>query len=1481
VQITSLKESIQNIIQQVLDVVTEVEDDRTRLQDIQKQLFGLEYASDISESAELGALRLNIDSDSPSSLPQAEEGSVLGVLKLVWEQLLAIQEACVADSADHTRRGGPRLDIQAVNYALDLVMQGTQESDPIPGCPFCNMTQCRILSSVCLLDSSRTPKQLPSQLVPDVTLCWASIDKYCSSEPGTRDPGCGCQASERCWSDGVGVGWCPKLGENGERECPKLQEMDCQDYYAEDLPTIYNPPTFSPADEVMIEKLQELRDRLLVESRDPAVPESFNQVPASSCEQDRIVLLRNFEKIQQIASRLWVRRQEASKDLEHSAGSIQTKQNMQEEGETTLAQLMTRVALETQSMIAQRKTVEKQLQALNTVATLLQSYSPPKPQELGSRPASSRDGSAVSCQQLKRDHPTSPSGLYWVTLGRNVSDAIRVYCDMTTDGGGWTLFWKNVGGAVSPQAKLSHASNAHLLAASNPSRVDLVTPVYVDRFAQINHPVYQYYANRKNQEFLKFMTLYRGLSDAFSSQRIRLEMGPAKLAEVFEAPIGCSVISSQPIRMFSSVENNPDGLTDYYMGETRTIINRRGESFGLSNSGSQDDMCDITASTGDLSGRCSAILGTRSESAPSSHEPVVCDFEMLRRLGDTGNLTVVGTWEYARHVFSYVHHSPSAREANRCMYRCWDATDENGMYNDVFVWAARGKCPESAVGVCSQHGTCSEGVCECEAGYQGEACETKVSCGSAGDALPHLTVECSGEEYLDTCDMACDIGYVLRGDKSIECDAVGNWSSILPICVARNCSEFPAQDVLGAHGAFSCTGTSYNNTCDMWCDKGYRLTARGNRVTCSATGTWIWNGESSRCIDEESEAIIGSFRIPDGNYTDTYLTENHDSLVYAILSSSGLPVSMFPNVQIVAVYPGSVIVSYRITVDEKMGDGVRKSLEANVENGDLAKNLREQGLVAGSVEVKEKFEVIYRGGRCIEPPTPGNASKICDGSPDIPGTSCEFTCASGFSIEGDTRRVCQETGLYSGSQPDCSPMSCEPPSQPTNKNVKMTCDTNKVTGYAEGAKCVFTCPNNFRINGSTQTTCYHKAWMYNNDTDTTCTVIDKCVNVVCPASLPICELGSYVGDESTWTNCCFNKDMDCIVFETFVTVTISMPAEVSTTSSTGETNLYIVRNAIAISLQTTVANVVYLLGSSSETESVFTLAVQPSSKYNSSDLEPALMQQLTKNKTGLLNYMVSKGLNINTYTVMVAPSSVPREPTDLPKLVEFFDEDGRPDWLAGKLVIHKSSATSRATTKFVVYFGDGSGDTKFNRIGDSVASVDVQPEKNNPYVWTIIPRTQIPTGVHEWLVFPAGPFAESSTAFRLPFTLTVRQGVDLVNGSVVFHDEDPRRGWIRGHATLALPEDSGIDASNVTAIVLYFGDGGNLQINKIGHQIGEAPFMNGGNTTIIEVPTSLAVPEGATHYVVFCRSVDVEGSQGLTDLFNNEAELATGLVAKS
>jgi len=256
---------------------------------------------------------------------------------------------------------------------------------------------------------------------------------------------------------------------------------------------------------------------------------------------------------------------------------------------------------------------------------------------------------ATDCADIRDNNPTSADGLWWVDPASD--GAFEVWCDQTTDGGGWNIVWKNHGGANGGEK-----SNETLFADAVASLGDAaVTDHEDDLVSGISQRAYEVWWASPNREWLKNTTLWDSSDVIENQQHIRVNMNSVTMEEIFSVPVGsCNTASdTMEVTVNDSISFASTNLINHYWSGT----------FGLANNGhGTSDSCGET--TSNLIDDPSALGDT------------------LYRLDDT-----TASLNGIRHLFSYVHTS-TGRDASRCLYACWDSGSYNGHY-DGFSWGVR------------------------------------------------------------------------------------------------------------------------------------------------------------------------------------------------------------------------------------------------------------------------------------------------------------------------------------------------------------------------------------------------------------------------------------------------------------------------------------------------------------------------------------------------------------------------------------------------------------------------------------------------------------------------------------------------------------------------------------------------------------------------------------------------------------------------
>uniref|UniRef100_A0A8D1GWP9 E-selectin n=1 Tax=Sus scrofa TaxID=9823 RepID=A0A8D1GWP9_PIG len=84
-------------------------------------------------------------------------------------------------------------------------------------------------------------------------------------------------------------------------------------------------------------------------------------------------------------------------------------------------------------------------------------------------------------------------------------------------------------------------------------------------------------------------------------------------------------------------------------------------------------------------------------------------------------------------------------------------------------------------------------------------------------------------------------------------------------------------------------------------------------------------------------------------------------------------------------------------------------------------------------------------------------------------STCHFTCAEGFGLQGPAQIECTAQGQWTQQAPVCKAVKCPAVSQPKNGFVKFTHSPNGEFTY--NSSCAFSCEEGFELRGSAQLAC--------------------------------------------------------------------------------------------------------------------------------------------------------------------------------------------------------------------------------------------------------------------------------------------------------------------------------------------------------------------------------------------------------------------------
>lgn len=228
--------------------------------------------------------------------------------------------------------------------------------------------------------------------------------------------------------------------------------------------------------------------------------------------------------------------------------------------------------------------------------------------------------------------------------------------------------------------------------------------------------------------------------------------------------------------------------------------------------------------------------------------------------------------------------------------------------------------------------------------------------------------------FGSTVTFECNIGYILRGARRIECMSDGSWSADMPVCEKITC--FPP--FVADKSWFQGSDLTYGATIEFFCEEGYQAVGANTR-TCQADGSW--SGESPVC-----EAVVCPRPEPN------------------------------PNVIVIGT-----LRSYGSVLEYRCNEGYRL-------NGPDWRNCTENGQWSGT-------EPSCTRNEC--PPTPDLANGRVLGRASGPGEQIRFSCNEGYHLAGLPFKFCLRGSLqWSNPDPSCVKVHCpDPPALPNGFHI--------------------------------------------------------------------------------------------------------------------------------------------------------------------------------------------------------------------------------------------------------------------------------------------------------------------------------------------------------------------------------------------------------------------------------------------------------------
>lgn len=320
---------------------------------------------------------------------------------------------------------------------------------------------------------------------------------------------------------------------------------------------------------------------------------------------------------------------------------------------------------------------------------------------------------------------------------------------------------------------------------------------------------------------------------------------------------------------------------------------------------------------------------------------------------------------------------PPACDAVRCnrpediLHGVFTGKEDNFVYSDKVTY----KCNLGYKIVGQEVSTCLQ-----NATWSGPipACKP-ISCGEPAQFANGRVI---GRDYTlnNIIRYACEAGFNIEGARERVCRETGKWTPDAPVCHRAECTT---PSTIG-NGFFRGNSYFYQDNVTYECEEGFRLVGI---ATLTCTDTAVWSSDAPVC--------------------EIILCELPPRVPYASHPIQRRRLFGIGELMRYTCFPG-----YEMSINSLNPTGVLECLKTGLWSSDLPQ-----------CDIKS----------CSEPPQIRNGRPVFESV--VFGSTVQYECDEGYSVDGNDVLRCQANTTWSGSPPTCVLKECKPPDYVVNGEV--------------------------------------------------------------------------------------------------------------------------------------------------------------------------------------------------------------------------------------------------------------------------------------------------------------------------------------------------------------------------------------------------------------------------------------------------------------